>query len=117
MLDVAGAFHSPAMAGAVAPFRAALEQVRLREPVVPVICGWSARPFDDVREELAAAIVAPVRWREAMLALAALGAEQFVDFGPGSVLAKLVRRNLPDARAIDPDELAAPVAVGAGDGA
>jgi len=117
MLDVAGAFHSPAMAGAVAPFRAALEQVQLLEPVVPVICGWSARPFDDVREELAAAIVAPVRWREAMLALAALGAEQFVDFGPGSVLAKLVRRNLPDARVIDPDELAAPVAVGAGDGA
>jgi malonyl CoA-acyl carrier protein transacylase len=52
-----------------------------------------------------------------MLALAALGAEQFVDFGPGSVLAKLVRRNLPDARVIDPDELAAPVAVGAGNGA
>jgi len=117
MLDVAGAFHSPAMAGAVEPFRAALEQVQLREPVVPVICGWSARPFDDVLEELAAAIVAPVRWREAMLALAALGAEQFVDFGPGSVLAKLVRRNLPEARVIDPDELAAPVAVGAGDGA
>ncbi len=117
MLDVAGAFHSPAMAGAVAPFRAALEQVQLREPVVPVICGWSARPFDNVREELAAAIVAPVRWRSTMLALAALGAEQFVDFGPGSVLAKLVRRNLPEARVIDPDELAVPVAVGAGDGA
>jgi [acyl-carrier-protein] S-malonyltransferase len=117
MLDVAGAFHSPAMASAVAPFRAALEQVQLREPVVPVICGWNARPFDDVREELAAAIVAPVRWRSTMLALAALGAEQFVDLGPGSVLAKLVRRNLPEARVIDPDELAAPVAVGAGDGA
>ena len=105
------------VAGAVAPFRAALEQVQLREPVVPVICGWSARPFDDVREELAAAIVQPVRWRSTMLALATLGADEFVDFGPGSVLAKLVRRNLPAARAIDPDELAAPVAVGAGDGA
>jgi malonyl CoA-acyl carrier protein transacylase len=117
MLDVAGAFHSPAMAGAVAPFRAALEQVQLREPVVPVICGWSARPFGDVREELAAAIVQPVRWRSTMLALGTLGADEFVDFGPGSVLAKLVRRNLPDARVLDPDELAAPVAVGAGDGA
>jgi [acyl-carrier-protein] S-malonyltransferase len=117
MLDVAGAFHSPAMAGAVEPFRAALEQVQLREPAMPVICGWSAKPFADVRAELAAAIVAPVRWRAAMLALAALGADEFVDFGPGSVLAKLVRRNLPDARVIDPDELAAPVAAGVGDGA
>jgi [acyl-carrier-protein] S-malonyltransferase len=117
MLDVAGAFHSPAMAGAVEPFRAALDEVRLGEPVVPVICGWGARPFADVREDLAAAIVQPVRWRATMLALAALGAEEFVDFGPGSVLARLARRNLPEARVVDPRELAAPVAVGARDGA
>jgi malonyl CoA-acyl carrier protein transacylase len=117
MLDVAGAFHSPAMAGAVEPFRAALEQVQLREPAMPVICGWSARPFDDIRAELAAAIVQPVRWRAAMLALAELGADVFFDFGPGAVLARLVRRNLPDARVLDQRELTAPIAVGAGDGA
>lgn len=117
MLDVAGAFHSPAMAGAVEPFRAALEQVHLREPAMPVICGWSARPFDDIRAELAAAIVQPVRWRAAMLALAELGADVFFDFGPGAVLARLVRRNLPDARVLDQRELTAPIAVGAGDGA
>ncbi|HUB72823.1 MAG TPA: ACP S-malonyltransferase [Solirubrobacteraceae bacterium] len=101
-LDVAGAFHSPAMAAAVAPFRAELEQVALSPPSVPVISGASARPFRDVRAELAAAITAPVRWRETMLALAALGARVFVDFGPGQVLAKLVGRNLPDARVLDP---------------
>jgi [acyl-carrier-protein] S-malonyltransferase len=116
MLDVAGAFHSPAMASAVEPFRAALDRVQVSEPAIPVICGWSARPFADVRAELAAAIVQPVRWRATMLTLAGLGAEAFVDFGPGNVLARLVRRNLPDARALDPRELAAPIAVGAGDG-
>ncbi len=36
-----------------------------------------------------------------MLALAALGADTFVDFGPGEVLARLVARNLPDARVLD----------------
>jgi [acyl-carrier-protein] S-malonyltransferase len=116
LLDVAGAFHSPAMAGAVEPFRAELEQVELREPTVPVICGWSARPFTDVRAELAAAIVQPVRWRATMLALADLGAQAFVDFGPGTVLARLVRRNLPDAVVIDPRELSAPIAVGSSGG-
>ena len=103
LLDVTGAFHSPAMAGAVEPFRAALHSVELATPAIPVISGASARPFDDVRAELAAAIVQPVRWRETMLALAQLGADTFVDFGPGEVLAKLVARNLPDASVLDLD--------------
>jgi [acyl-carrier-protein] S-malonyltransferase len=100
-LDVAGAFHSPAMAGAVEPFRAALDEVELRRPAVPVISGATGRVFADVRAELAAAIVQPVRWRAAMLALADLGADTFVDFGPGAVLARLVSRNLPDAKVLD----------------
>ena len=47
----------------------------------------------------------PVRWRETMLALAELGADTFVDFGPGEVLARLAPRNLPDAVLIDLDAL------------
>ncbi len=101
LLDVTGAFHTPAMAAAVEPFRAELEQVELLEPAIPVISGSSARPFSDIRAELAAAIVTPVRWRETMLALGARGADTFVDFGPSQVLARLVKRNLPDARVLD----------------
>ena len=105
LLDVAGAFHSPAMASAVEPFRAALDGVEFRPPAIPVISGSTTRPFTDVRAELAAAIVRPVRWRETMLALAGLGADAFVDFGPGEVLARLVTRNLPDALVIDVEAL------------
>jgi malonyl CoA-acyl carrier protein transacylase len=105
LLDVAGAFHSPAMAPAVEPFRAALENVELRRSSIPVISGSTALPFTDVRAELADAIIRPVRWRQTMLTLAGLGANTFVDFGPGTVLARLVRRNLPDARVLDPDAL------------
>jgi [acyl-carrier-protein] S-malonyltransferase len=101
LLDVAGAFHSPAMASAVAPFRAELDDVDFLEPAVPVISGSTAQPFQDVRAELEQAIVRPVRWRETMLALAQLGADSFVDFGPGEVLAKLVARNLPAATVLD----------------
>jgi [acyl-carrier-protein] S-malonyltransferase len=109
LLDVAGAFHSPAMAGAVEPFRVELDDIEFHEPAIPVICGSTARSFSDVRAELAQAIVRPVRWRETMLALAQLGADTFVDFGPGEVLAKLVARNLPDASVLD---LASPMAAG-----
>lgn len=101
VLDVAGAFHSPAMAGAVGPFAAELAAVDFREPTVPVISGASARPFADVPSELAGAIIRPVRWGATMRSLARLGADTFVDFGPGNVLARLVARNLPDARVLD----------------
>ncbi len=59
MLDVAGAFHTPAMAGAVEAFLAELERVDLAAPAIPVISGASARPFHNIRAELAAAIVMP----------------------------------------------------------
>ncbi|MHB8491232.1 MAG: ACP S-malonyltransferase [Solirubrobacteraceae bacterium] len=107
VLDVAGAFHSPAMSSAVAPFLAALESVEFRPPAIPVISGSTARPFAHTGAELAAAILRPVRWRETMLALAELGADTFVDFGPGRVLAHLVVRNLPDAVLIDLNALSA----------
>jgi [acyl-carrier-protein] S-malonyltransferase len=103
-LDVAGAFHSPAMSSAVEPFRAALQSVEFGPPAIPVISGSTARPFADQRAELAAAIVKPVRWRATMRALARV-ADTFVDFGPGEVLARLVRRNLPDAQVLDPRKL------------
>jgi malonyl CoA-acyl carrier protein transacylase len=107
-LDVAGAFHSPAMQEAVEPYREALERVEFRPPEVTVLSSSTARPFDDVRAELAAAIVKPVRWRRTMLALARGGADTYVDFGPGEVLARLVRRNLPDASVLDLSELRSP---------
>ena len=95
-LDVAGAFHSPAMAPAVEPFRAALEQTELHEGAFPVFSCASTRPFEDVRAELAAALTRPVRWRETVLALREAGAGRFLEVGPGKVLARLGKRIVPD---------------------
>jgi malonyl CoA-acyl carrier protein transacylase len=95
-VDVAGAFHSPAMAPAVAPLRAALDAIDVAEPAFPVFSCASARPFTDVRAELSAAVTKPVRWRETVLALHAAGATRFVEPGPGKVLARMGKRILPD---------------------
>ena len=98
-LGVAGAFHSPAMEPAVAPFDEALQRVEWREPAFAVISCASAAPMTDPPRELAAALTAPVRWTDTMRALAALGADSFIDVGPGRVLHKLVARTLEPARA------------------
>jgi malonyl CoA-acyl carrier protein transacylase len=91
-LDVAGAFHSPAMEPAVKPFRAALDEVELGSPRFPVYSCSTAKPFTDVRAELTSALTRPVLWRETFRAMIAGGAEDFVEAGPGNVLSKLARR-------------------------
>ena len=106
-LAVKGAFHSPAMAPAAPRLRAALAEIVVREPAAPVISGVTAKPIDDVRARLAEALVRPVRWREVLAALRRLGAERFVEVGPGEVLTGLVRRTLPGADALTLDELGA----------
>jgi [acyl-carrier-protein] S-malonyltransferase len=99
MLDVAGAFHSPHMAGAVEPFREALAGVTIRLPEIPVISCATAAPFADPATELADALMRPVRWRETMLALAGRDITTYVDAGPGRVLAKLAPRCVAGASA------------------
>ena len=96
-LDVTGAFHSLEMEPAVEPFLEALRATDIAEPQVPVISGSTARPFADIRNELADALITPVRWREVMQALVGLGAREFVDVGPGRVLARLAKRNVEAA--------------------
>jgi [acyl-carrier-protein] S-malonyltransferase len=106
-LDVTGAFHSPQMQRAVIPFEEALAEIEIARPEIPVISCATAQPFGDPREELAQALVAPVRWRETMGALSAAGANTFVDVGPGGVLARLAPRCVPGAAASSIDVLLA----------
>ncbi len=96
-LPVTGAFHSPMMAEAVPPFTEALERVEVTSPEgVTVLSAVTAAPFEDVRAQLAQALTMPVRWRETLLALRELGAERFLEVGPGKVLTGLVKRTLRD---------------------
>ncbi len=53
-LDVAGAFHSPAMQSACAPLYDALGAVTIAPPRISVYSGMTAAPFGDVRGELGA---------------------------------------------------------------
>jgi malonyl CoA-acyl carrier protein transacylase len=98
-LPVTGAFHSPMMASAAPEFAAALGRVELAEPTV--LSAVTAAPFDDVRGRLVDALTHPVRWRETLLAMHDLGAERFVEVGPGRVLTGLAKRTLKDVELVN----------------
>ena len=105
-LRVSGAFHSPAMGAAAAELGAALDQVELGEPSVPVYCCVTTEPYGDVRKLLVEGLTSPVRWRETVLAMQRAGETRFLEVGPGKVLAGLVRRIIDGADATSLKEAA-----------
>jgi hypothetical protein len=88
-LGTAAPFHTEAMRSAAKTLAKALASVDVSSPSCPVISAASAKPFIDVRAELAQALVRPVRWRAVNLALGDLGASRFLDLGPGRILSRL----------------------------
>jgi acyl transferase domain-containing protein len=93
-MHMRGAGHSPLMAPCLGPYRQALEAVTFREPSVPVYSCATAKPFVDPARELADGVIAPVRFRELVIALHERGARRFVDVGPGHTLAGLAHKTL-----------------------
>ena len=93
-LEVACAFHSPLLSGAVPAFATELSDVDFAEAAIPV---WSNRNADrypssphEIRAELAEQVGAPVRFVEQIESMYAAGARVFVEAGPGRVLSGLV---------------------------
>jgi [acyl-carrier-protein] S-malonyltransferase len=75
-----------------------LEDVTFREPRLRVWTSVEARPVtnaEEVRGLLVRQMTAPVRWEETVRGLAALGATQALEVGPGRVLTGLLRRTVP----------------------
>lgn len=100
-LKVSGAFHSPLMAPAQAGLEQALAGARFRDPACPVVANATAEPVltgADAVRQLVAQLVAPVRWVASVERAAVLvPAAQWVEVGPGTVLAGLVKRIVPGA--------------------
>ncbi len=100
-LPVSGAFHSPLMAVVQAEFAALLQPVPLRDATAPVVANVSARPVLEaleLRSGFVQQLVAPVRWHESVGRMIEDGVEDFVEVGPGNVLANLGARSYRTAR-------------------
>lgn len=100
LLPVSAPFHCSLMQPAADAMRAALADVAMQAPVVPVMANVGAAPLSDVaaiRDSLVAQVTGTVRWREGVEAMAAAGVDRFVELGSGKVLAGLVKRIAPTA--------------------
>lgn len=98
-LKVSGAFHSPLMAPAVAPLRAAVSAMPIGSAAFPIVANVTAdvaRSADELVTLLVDQLTAPVRWWESMRRLAELHPDaRWLEIGPGSVLSGLLKRIVP----------------------
>jgi len=101
VLDVEGAFHSPAMAPAVESVRDALAAEPAADPTTPLVSGARVEILHGAAAVVASlvdGILSSVRWREVQLLLERSGITDLVEVGPGRVLAGIARRTVPSLR-------------------
>jgi len=95
VLQVGGAFHSPLMQPAAEELQAAIQSSKFTKPRCPVYQNVTAKPTSDPSEmasNLIAQLTAPVRWYQSVQNMMADGANEFIELGPGTVLAGLVKK-------------------------
>jgi [acyl-carrier-protein] S-malonyltransferase len=94
-LPVAGAYHSPLMAGARPKLQTELEKINLAAPNVPVISNVTALPHgrpSGIRERLVEQVTSPVLWEQSMRTLLAQEFTCFIELGPGTALSGFMKR-------------------------
>ncbi|MEU6665900.1 type I polyketide synthase [Streptomyces sp. NPDC046727] len=100
-LRVSHAFHSPRMEPMLAAFREVMDGIEAAEPTVPIVSTLTGAPA--TAAELGSAdywvrhVRGTVRFADAVTALAAKGADTFLELGAAPVLTALGPDCLPDA--------------------
>ena len=96
-LQVGGGFHSPCMQPAKEELEKAIRATVFSKPVCPVYQNVDGKPYKDVeniKNNLIAQLTSPVRWTQTVRNMAADGATEFVELGPGTVLQGLIKKIL-----------------------
>ena len=99
-LNVGGAFHSPLMQEAREELAAAIAGIDFQTPVCPVYQNVDAKPHTDpaaIKQNLILQLTAPVLWAQSVERMAANGASEFVELGPGNALQGLIKKICRDA--------------------
>jgi [acyl-carrier-protein] S-malonyltransferase len=95
LLNVAGAYHSRLMESAYQKLGSELINVEMQIPRFPVISnvtGEEVKTLPEIRQTLQDQVTATVLWKNCIERMLARGCDLFIELGPGTVLAGLLKR-------------------------
>ena len=94
-LKVSGAFHSEMMKGPSEEFAVFLKEFSFSAPNFPILANVTGSEYSNP-EEIASLLVqqmySSVLWSESIQKMRSMGADEFLECGPGNVLTKLLRQ-------------------------
>jgi [acyl-carrier-protein] S-malonyltransferase len=94
-LAVSAPFHCPLMKPAEDRLAPELRALTTNDPAFPIVANVDAQPkrtAADAIDALVRQVSSPVRWEDVVKRLIADGARTFIELGPGSVLAGLIKK-------------------------
>ena len=106
-LPVSAPFHCALMQPAQERLAPLLRGLAARDPRIPVVANVDAEPKRDrssAIEALVRQVSAPVRWDDVVKRLASEGVRTYVEVGPGTVLAGLVKKIDRDATVVSVED-------------
>jgi len=95
ILAVSAPFHSSLMISAADAMKAALSEVKVHTPSIPVVANVTAEEVTDpatIRDLLVEQVTGMVRWRESVAYMTDQGVDTCVEIGVGKVLSGLAKR-------------------------
>ena len=100
LLPVSAPFHCALMQPAADEMKAALAEVSMQAPAVPLVANVTASRVADaetIRDLLVQQVTGMVRWRESVLYMVGEGVTQLVEVGAGKVLTGMAKRIAKEA--------------------
>ncbi|MCJ7646100.1 ACP S-malonyltransferase [bacterium] len=107
ILKVSGAFHSSLMAQARENLARELENYQLKDPIIPVVTNYNAKPAttrEEIRKALVSQIDNPVLWEDSIKEMLERGIKVFIEVGPGKVLIGLLSRISKEASGLNVED-------------
>lgn len=108
-LSVSGAFHSPLMASAENGLHEAVSKVSIQVTENAVYSNVTAdvvKGEKEIRSAVVKQLTAPVKWYQTIEKLVELGHTEYVEIGPGKVLAGLIKRINKDVTVVSVNSVA-----------
>lgn len=94
-LQVSGPFHSKLMKKAAEQFSAILNQIKINNAKIPLVCNVTAKPIKTAKEiktNLLKQMYSPVLWEDSIKYMLNSGVQTFIEIGNGKVLSGLVKK-------------------------
>lgn len=111
VLSVSAPFHSALMEPAAKRLAAELDKIEVRDARIPVVANVTGKVITEgakIKESLIAQAASPVKWEDCVREMRDLGAERFVEVGPGKVLVgfnKKIDKAIQNFNVEDPESL------------